>query len=215
MALSDPLDILFSFPGWVTEFEPFVRQQQSRQQNGVTRTKSFGNELWRLTAMSKTLGPNELDEWRARLEALVSGARRFHGYSLSRVFPIAYPKGAWPTGSSFSGYTAAVHAIGGDFDTVRVKQLPSGFQLSVGDFIRIDRAGRYDLHRVMEAVTASGGTTPEFGVFPALWPGVAVNDAVSVRRPSCLMTVVPGSITSTADPQTGRGTVGFQGMEAR
>lgn len=212
MTITYPLDILADFPGWTPEFELLWRQEQSRQANGVTRVKDFGSPLWRLSASSRPLSPNELDFWRARLDALENGLQQFKGYPLSRCFPIAYPNGAWPTGGAFSGTTAAVNSINANRKSITLKSLPAGYKLSIGDMIQIGR----NLHRVQEAATANGsGITGAFEIRPHLWPETVINDPVSVKRPACLMTIVPGSIASSADPQTGRGTVSFQAIEAR
>lgn len=219
MALPDILDPLADFPGWTTSFELLWRQEQSRTAGGVTLVKDFGSPLWQGAWQSKSLSPNELDAWRARLDALENGMKTFKGYPLSRCYPIAYPKGAWPTGGSFNGRTATVYAVGAGNKSLRVDLLPAGFQLRVGDMLQVTHGAsptRYDLYRVQEAATAiAGGITPEFEVRPHLWPGVAVDNLVSIYRPFCLMAIVPGSIASQADPQTGRGTVSFQAIEAR
>jgi hypothetical protein len=219
MALPDLPDILAVFPGWSTAFELAYRQEQSRTQGGVTYVKDFGNPLWSASYQSKTLSPNELDEWRARLDALENGPRTFKGYPLSRVYPIAYPNGAGPTGSSFDGISAAVSAVGADNKSLQIDGLPATFALSVGDLLQIQHGSdpvRYDLYRMQEAATADGtGETGAFQVRPHLWPGVAVDSVVAVKRPWCLMQIVPGSISSPADPQTGRGSISFQGIEAR
>jgi hypothetical protein len=145
------------------------------------------------------------------LAALENGLQQFRGVPLSRCYPIAYPKGAWPTGPSFNG-AAALASIGTNRKSVSVKSLPAGFASRVGDMIQIGR----NLHSIQEPATASGGgITGSFEVRPPLWPETAVNDVVSVKRPFCLMTVVPGSISSTADLQTGRGSVSFQAVESR
>lgn len=212
MALSEPFDILAGFPGWTTKFELMLRQEQSRITNGVTITKTLGSPLWTLAAVSKVLKPGDLDDWRARLDSLGATQQTFLGYALSKVWPRAYPRGTWAAGSGFNGNNATLSAIASDRKTIRVGGLPSGFKLSVGDLIRI---GASDLHRVREAATASGGTTGDFEVFPNLWPGVTTSTAVSLVRPYCLMRVMPGSVSSQADPQTGRGAVSFQGVEAR
>lgn len=75
--------------------------------------------------------------------------------------------------------------------------------------------GTKDLHQVMEAAVAVAGLTPLFEVRPHIWPGVATGAAVSISRPACIMAIVPGSISSTADMATGRGVVSFQAIEAR
>jgi hypothetical protein len=112
-----------------------------------------------------------------------------------------------------------VYAVGAGNKSLRVDLLPAGFQLRVGDMLQVTHGSspvRNDLYRVQEAATASsGGITSEFEVRPHLWPGVAVDNLVSVYRPFCLMAIVPGSIASQADPQTGRGSVSFQAIEAR
>lgn len=212
MALTEPLDFLGDWPGWVTSFEPMSRQEQSRSANGRTYVKEMGSPLWRMKAQTKVLAPNQLDHWRARLDALDNGLGTFIGYKLSRCYPILYPKGSWPTGGSFSGTTAAVHTVGENNKSVRIKQLPAGFAFSVGDMIQI---GDTDLHEVMESATADGaGVTPLFEVRPHFWDGVAANDPISVRRPHCIMALVPGSVSADSD-LTGRGTVSFQAVEAR
>jgi len=218
MSITYPLDILADFPGWLTDFDLLWRQEQSRQANGRTLVKDFGSPLWQMGGVSKPLRPNVLDEWRARFAALENGLQTFKGYPLSRCFPIAYPNGSWPTGGGFDGISATIYAIGADNKSLQVDLLPAGFALRVGDFIQITYGSpaKYGLHQVMEAAAADeDGITPEFEVRPHLWPGIAINDLVSVKRPFTLMTLVPGSVTSSADPQTGRGSISFQAVEAR
>lgn len=183
--------------------------------SGRTIVKDLGSPLWRMVAQSKILNPNLLDYWRARLESLENGLATFRGYSLSRTYPLAYPRGSWPTGVAFTGLTANLNAIGADRKSIRVGGLPAAFQFSVGDMLTI---GGTDLHRVVEASTASGaGLTPLFEIRPHLWPTVAVGSplpVVWVYRPSCLMTVVPGTINSSTGVN-GWGSVSFEAMEVR
>jgi hypothetical protein len=209
MAITYPLDFLDIFPGWTTEFDLLWRQEQSRQDNGVTRVKDFSSPLWRASFQSRSMRPNELDEWRARLDALENGLQQFRAGPLSRCYPIAYPNGAGM--GVVSG--AALNTLNANRKAITVKSLPAGFQWRVGDVLQI---GTRNLHRVQEAATANGsGITGTFEIRPHLWPETAVNDLVAVVRPSCLMTVVPGSIGSTADIQTGRGSISFQAIESR
>jgi hypothetical protein len=212
MALSEPVDFLADWPGWITSFEPMHRQEQSRVAGGRTYVRDMGQPLWRMTAQSKTLTPNQLDHWRAKLNALGNGLGTFIGYKLSRCYPILYPNGSWPTGGAFSGATAAVHTIGGNNKSLRVKQLPVGYIFNVGDMIRI---GAADLYEVMETAAADGaGITPLIEVRPHFWPGTVVDAVVSVKRPHCIMALVPGSVSADAD-LSGRGSISFQPVEAR
>lgn len=216
MAITYPVDILADFPGWSTDFQLLWRQEQSRQANGRTIVKDMGSPLWTATYQSRPLRPNELDEWRARLDALENGLQTFRGYATSRCYPIAYPNGSWPTGGSFDGVSATIYAIGSGNKSLQVDLLPVGFELRPGDMIQVDRDPGYDVYRVVEAATADGdGITTEFEVRPHLWPGTAINDVVSVKRPWCPMAIVPGSISTGSDSTTGRGAVGFQAIEVR
>lgn len=207
MALASPFDLLADFPGWVTSFEPLSRQEMTRVAGGRTFVKNMGPTLWTLAARSKLLRPNAVDAWRAKLEAMENGLATFIGYSLSRKYPIAYPNGSWSGGS----FSATLHTIGSARKSIRVQSLPSAFKVSVGDLLQI---GTTDLHRAVEAATASGGTTPEFEVRPHIWPGVETGAAVTVVRPACVMAIVPGSVSTTTE-LNGMGTVSFQGIEAR
>ncbi len=204
-----PYDLLSDFPGWNTEFAPLWRQEQSRTASGRTTVKDLGSPLWQATWQSKTMSSNALDAWRARLDLLENGAQPFIASPMSRLYPIAYPNGSWSAPFAGACQVAAV----ADGRLVSLKGLPAGFKLTLGDFIHI---GSVDLHRVVEAATAAAnGVTPQFEVRPHLWPTAVVNAQVSLLRPYCLMTLVPGSLSSTADKSTGRGSITFQGIEAR
>lgn len=215
MSMMTPFDILADFPGWTTEFDLLYRQEQSRTARGQTIVKDFGTPLWRMSAQSHALNPNELDHWRARLNAMENGLQLFMGYPMSRCYPIAYPRGTWPTGSLFDG-DGTLDDIGLDNKSVKVGGLPTEFVISVGDYLAIDG----NLHQVMElAIAGALGVTPLFEVRPHIQPGVMAGGSpatvVSLKRPWCLMAIVPGSISSGADAQTGRGAVSFQATEAR
>jgi hypothetical protein len=213
MAISFPRDILIDFPGWSTDFDLMYRQEQSRTAGGRTIVKDLGTALWAATYASRTMRANELDQWKAILNSLDGGAQTFKGYPLSRVYPIAYPNGSWPTGAGFDGGTCEINSIDGNNKAISIKGFPAAFKLSVGDYLRI---GTGKLYQVMEAATASGaGVTPTFEVRPQLAPGTAVDNSVSVLRPFCPMAIVPGSISTSSDLRTGRGSVSFQAMEAR
>lgn len=215
MAITYPLSLLPSFPGWTTGFDLHWRQERSTQASGRILVKDMGAPLWSLRAASKVLSPNNLDQWRAKLTALENGLQQFWGYPTSRCFPILYPNGSWPTGGAFSGLTANLSVINANRKAIALSALPAGFVLSVGDYISITRSGGADLHQVMEGATASGGgVTPQFEIRPQLWPDVTVTRAVSVKQPACLMAIVPGSLASDAQ-LNGWGSVSFQAIEAR
>jgi hypothetical protein len=207
MTITYPVDLLADFPGWSIKFEPLYRQEQSRTAGGVTYIKDLGSPLWSASYQTRSLSINELDAWRARLEALEGGLQFFKGVPLSRARPIAYPAGkAVPA-------NALLSALGADNKSVTISGLSSGYILSLGDMIQIANSG---LYRVVEAAVAnSGGVASLFEVRPHLWPGTVAGSAVTLVRPSCTMMIVPGSISSDADLATGRGALSFQSIEVR
>lgn len=216
MTLAAPFDILIDFPGWTVSFDLAYRQEQSRTASGVTYVKEFGFPLWQMKAQSKILSPNNLDYWRARLKALEGGLQTFYGYPLSRTYPILYPNGSWPTGLAFSGTTAVLNGVNANRKAISVSGLPAAYRVSVGDFFQL---GTTDLHQALETATASGGgLTPEFEVRPHIWTGVVGGNSpavpVSVKRPHCIMAVLPGSIGSDSGLD-GRGSISFAAMEYR
>jgi hypothetical protein len=214
MAISYPINLLPGFPGWTTGFSLRWRQEQSTQASGRILVKDMGSPLWTLRAASKVLSPNNLDAWRAKLEALENGLQTFLGYSMTRCYPILYPNGSWPTGGAFNGLTANLASINANRKAITVSSLPVGFTLSVGDYISITVGTRKDLHQVMEAATATAGTTAEFEIRPHLWPDVTTTKAVAVKQPACQMAIVPGSISSDAQIN-GWGSIAFSAIEAR
>ena len=210
MSIVYPVNLLPGFPGWTTGFSLHWRQEQSTQASGRVLVKDMGSPLWTLRATTKSLSPNELDTWRAKLTTLENGLKTFWGYPMSRCYPILYPNGSWPTGGAFNG-NAVLSSINANRKAIALQALPAGFKLTVGDYLSIDG----DLHQVMEPATANGsGVTGEFEVRPHLWPAAAVADPVSVKQPACLMAIVPGSLSSDAQV-AGWGSVSFSAMEAR
>ncbi len=113
---------------------------------------------------------------------------------------------------TFTGLNAQVNAINANRKAISLKGLVGGYTGSVGDYIQIGS----NLHQVLEPFTANtAGVSGEFEIRPHLWPASAVNDTVAVTRPSALMTMVPGSFSSTAELSTGRGVITFQAIESR
>lgn len=202
MAITYPYDILAEFPGWSTDFDLAYRQEASRTAIGQTFVKDFGSPLWTASYQSVVMRPNELDAWRARLKALEGGLKQFRCRPTSRCYPIAYPNGTGMGNVS----AVTVGSIGANRNTIGLSGLPGGYIASVGDYLQIRTN---DLHQI---VNVSGS---EIEVRPHLWPTTAVGDAVTLVKPSCLMTIVPGSINTTADLSTGRGVITFQGFESR
>lgn len=210
-----PYDLLADFPGWSTEFKLNYRQDRSRSAGGTTYVKDMGSPIWRTTYSSRTMRPNELDKWRAKLDLLDGGLNTFLGVPLSRCYPIAYPNGSgqwaspWNSGITGQGSLSSIVTPNKE---IRLAGLPANYQLNVGDMIRI---GTRNLHRVMTAAVATGGGFATVEIRPPLWPESVAGAPVYFRRPFCNMVVDPDSISTTADKSTGMGTISFDGWEYR
>jgi hypothetical protein len=109
-------------------------------------------------------------------------------------------------GTIFDGANATIATIGSNRDTITLADMPAGYVYSVGDYVQLEDN---NLHQVVDV---DSGT---LSVRPHIWPAQDTGDTVKVTKPSCLMTIVPGSIGTTADLATGRGTISFQGVESR
>jgi hypothetical protein len=188
-----------NFPGWTVAFELLYRQEQSRHASGRTRVKDFGTPIWTATYQSRQLRPNEVDEWRARLNKLQNGLETFRAWPTSRCWPIAHPNGV-------DAVNGTVASVGVDNKSITITWTGGTTILSVGDYLEIN-GNR--LHQVTDL--RAGGVK---GLAPYLSAGILVGQTVRVNSPGVLMTVVPGSI-STQSALNGRGTVSFRAMEAR
>lgn len=198
MAITYPLDLLADFKGHSVEFDLLWRQEQSRQANGRTIVKDMGSPLWRASYQSAPMYADDLDRWRARLAAMENGLKTFLGRNIARLRPIAHPgSSVLPAGT--------INTIGTGRKTVTLAGL-SAVTLQAGDMICV---ASKDLHQIVDV---AGGI---YEVRPHIWPGVTTGAAVSVTKPHCIMAIVPGSVTSTADMASGIGAVSFQAIEAR
>lgn len=198
------VDILNAFPGWTIRFEPLHRKDQSRHASGRTRTKNLGDMIWVGEWRTKSLLPNAADKWKSILGALENTDGTFDGYSTSRVRPILHPLRAYVADVPAGPIT--VNVVGGDNASFTLSGA-AGLHLTVGDMIQLKGV---DLYRVDN--TSDNGASVK--VTPQLWPGTVSGNAVKILKPSCLMTVVPGSVQTTAGLD-GRVTVSWQGIEAR
>lgn len=188
------------FPGWTTRFELLWRQEQSRHASGRTRVKDFGTPIWMAAYQSIELNPNQIDEWRGRLDALENGMVPFRAWSKSRCWPILHPKGV-------GAVNGVIEAVGVDNKSIRIDWTGGTTNLTAGDMVEIN-SNR--LYRVVSGPDGSGFV----GLRPHLSVGTLDGQAVNINKPGILMTIVPGSV-STQTGLNGRGSVTFQATEAR
>ncbi|SDW78400.1 hypothetical protein [Roseicitreum antarcticum] len=94
-----------------------------------------------------------------------------------------------PGGVILGASTPVIHTLDPDNRRIRVSGLPSGYTLSVGDWIGWQYGAgpvRHALHRIETGAVASGaGLTPLFAVEPFIRPGVLAGAPVVLVRPAC------------------------------
>lgn len=217
MALTYPLDLLLGFPGMTTRFEPVYVQEISATRGGSQNSADLGPALWEADVQSRLLKPSALRTWKARLASLENGAKTFKGYDLTACYPLAYPRGSWPTGLAFdgSGYLAAVNTS--NYQQLKVGGLPVGYVISEGDYISFAYGSYRALHQAMESVTADGtGVTPYVEVRPAIRASAFLAASpvpdVDLIKPHATMILVPGSVSAQASLD-GSGTVSFSARQ--
>lgn len=200
MPVTYPVDLLANFPGWPTEFDLKFRQEYSRTAGGITLAKDMGTPLWMATYQSKSLKPSELDFWKARMNSLEGSIQNFLGRP-GRCYPIAYPNGTG-IGNVSAIKVASLNVNNKSF---RASGMPVGYKFSVGDYIKVSTT----LYQVVDVTGLDIEVRPHFA------PGIAVNNAVVVVLPSVPMMVLPGSLSISADPVYGRGSISFTAIETR
>lgn len=160
--------------------------------------------IWVGEWRTKRLRPNETDKWRSILGALENKDATFQGYSLSRCRPIMHPDR--PGALALPGGPFTINVVGGDNASFTLSGA-TGLKLRQGDMLQVRGA---DLYRVDNSSDSGASVS----VTPQLWPGTATTQAVSVLRPWCEMTIVPGSV-QTPSSDDGWTVISFQGVEAR
>ena len=218
MALAEVQDILASWPGWAT-LDLSDGDETSGQGSGQIRVRELRDAYWVLSATSRTLSPNQIRYWKAKLAGLGNGKKLFYGYDLTNKYPAEYPNAAWPTGVSFDGTTATIGTLGGDGVSLTLEDLPATFVLGIGDMLSFTYGDgdpeALSLHQLVESATASGaGATAAFEVRPPLPFGAEEGATVRVKTPRCHMMIMPGSISTPKDV-SGWGEISFQAVQVR
>lgn len=217
MSITYPIDLLLGFPGMSTRFELVYVQEVSPTRGGVQYSADLGPALWEADYQSRVLKPSELRLWKARLASLENGAKTFKGYDLTACYPLAYPRGSWPTGLSFGGIGSLNDIDESSYKELRIAGLPAGFVISEGDYLSFAYDGYRALHQAVASVMANGdGLTPFLEVRPAIRPTddhqSSPQPEVDMVKPHAIMTIVPGSVSAPASLD-GRGTISFSARQ--
>lgn len=160
-------------------------------QGGEVVDADLGVRLWTGTVSLGALEPRSARAIQAKVSLLQQAGRSFFAYPRDAAFPAYDPKG-----QILGASLPLIHALPNARE-LRLSGLPSGYQISAGDFLSFDYGTspvRTALHQVVETVIASGaGVTPAFEVMPPVRPGAALGAQVRLVRPHCKAKIVPGS----------------------
>ena len=171
------------------KFALLYRQEYSRQANGITIPKDMGRPIWTMDATTKPMPHDEALAFEAKMETLDGGLGTFKAWDVRKPYPSAYPNGDFAD-------TGKIAAIGGNRKSLSLYDLPGNFVLSIGDYLSFQGYGWASLHRIGQSITAnSSGVTGQFEIRPHLWFTVDVDTPVTLKRPSTVMSIMPGSIT--------------------
>lgn len=142
---------------------------------------------WLAEAESVPMEHAEANQLMARFYLLDGGQQAFYLHNPLVPFPQSDADGSI-VGSS----TVQIHTVGVDNKTLRLKGLPAGYVLTIGDYLAVTYAtSRRGFYIVCQTVTADGsGVTPAFEVRAYLRPGTAVDDAVDLTRPAAKVKLV-------------------------
>jgi hypothetical protein len=150
----------------------------------------LADQLW---SAEVTVWPDYIENIKplvARIRALRGPQESFWLYDPTSMYPVMDP-----TGSIVGSSNVQIHTIGAGNASLRLKGLPAGYQLKWADKGQATYATSRNFFFEMNAdVTADGsGITPEFAIYPNCPIGLAVNDAVNLKKPACKMFIFPGS----------------------
>ena len=164
--------------------------------SGRTWQASLAAPLWTAQVSLVPMRSADMEEIAAIIRKLQGAKNSFALTDPSK----RYPK-ADPTGSILGAAAVTISAIGGDRQSLTLAGLPAGYVLTRGDKAHANYGSspsRRWFFEVSETVTASGGGTATFEVFPTVPLSVTTATAVTLALPACRGFIVP----KTFDPGT-------------
>jgi hypothetical protein len=181
---------------------------------GDMLTARLAVSRWQAEVSFGSMRTSRSSDIQALCEVLEERGGQFNLFNKRRPYPKEDPKGVL-----LGARSPGIHEIGVASNTLRVNDLPSGYVLSVGDMLSVVYSAnpvRVALYRVCERVVAAGnGITPAFEVAPFLRAGMAVGNAVTLKRPVARMQIMPGSFTPGQAVGNTINGMGFTALETR
>lgn len=190
MSLSYPLtDIIDRMKVKSIEFDPLPQQEISMQGGGAGIVKDLAPMLWIGNFTSNLLTHAEASQLKALFGAMGMSMRSFYATDTRSPYPQSDP-----TGSILGASTVKINSVSSP--TLSFKGLPAGYVLTLGDFFCFDYGSPSSraLHQICETVTADGsGITAAVTVTPVPRLGAAIDQVVTLVKPSCEMRLIPKS----------------------
>lgn len=165
--------------------------EMSGSGDGRTWQAELAPPLWTADVTLSLGYQGALKQVAALLRKLHGGQEAFYLFDPTSPYPQADP-----TGSILGSSTVLLHTVGLNNRSLRLKGLPNGYVLTLGDKLQItygEDPTRNAFLEVSETVTASsGGVTPAFEVFPHLPVGLVADLPVTLIKPACKMMLPEG-----------------------
>lgn len=198
MAISFPRADIFDIISMTSQsFQLQSRSEFSRRADGGTKVKNFGSAIWTGTWKSVIKRHDTIVDWEAVIYTLDGGMNAFYAGDLRRQYPREYVNG------NFND-TGTIKALGANNKSLSLEGLPANFKISRGDYFAFKYGANnmVALHQASESIQAnSSGTTDVFEIRPHLRVGVAVDTAVSFKKPMGIFTLDPSSIAMNTEDQ--------------
>ena len=176
--------------------------EMSGSGDGRVWQAELAQPLWTADVVLSDDPHNDVKQIAALIRRLHGSQESFMLYDPLSMYPQADPKG-----TALGANVVMVKSIGADRQSLSLKGLPNGYTLTLADKMQVAYASgpvRNFFCEVSETVTSNGGgETAEFGVFPHIPVGLAVDDVVTLKRPACKVFVPPNAFK----PGTARGTI--------
>lgn len=179
------------------------QQEISGTAGGVLIGFDAAPRYWRSTVVLDDMSHQEAGEIEALIESLDGVLSTFYFHDPRRPYPVYDP-----TGSILGANTVRIKEVGSNNKEIKLKGLPAGYKISLGDWFCRDYASS-PVHRGYyrvgsETVTADGsGDTDWIEFRQHFYPSsAAVDDVITLKRPAALCKIQPRSF----NPGQSRGT---------
>lgn len=159
------------------------------QGTGLDMQSEMADPKWTATLIMRQLYNADARAMNAKVRKLDGSALTFMVYDPSNPYPAADP-----TGAILGASTVQVNSIGSNNQSLSLKGLPASYPFTIGDKGQINfGTGQVFFFEFSETINANGsGITTEIEIWPHVPVGIAINQAVILKKPACKMTLKPG-----------------------